>query len=181
VVFDEAYNEFVRATDYASGQTWMVDYPSVVVMRTFSKVYGLAGLRMGVLLAQPEIIELYHRVRNPFNTNDLAQVAAMAALDDHDYLKASRKLVWDGLDQIYRGLRDLGLSYLESQGNFVLLDTGRDAQKIYELLLQKGLILRPVANYGLPRHLRWTVGLTDENEQILKALKEVLPQVPKGE
>lgn len=178
VVFDEAYNEFVRAEDYSSGQEWMSAYPSVVVMRTFSKVYGLAGLRLGVMLAQPEVIDLYHRVRNPFNTNELAQVAAIAALEDHEYLQASQKIVWEGLDQIYQGLMELKLNYLESQGNFVLFDTNRDAQQIYDHLLRQGLILRPVGNYGLPRHLRWTVGLKEENEAILTALKEVLPKFP---
>lgn len=177
IVFDEAYNEFVRAKDYASGQEWMAEYPSIAVMRTFSKVYGLAGLRLGILMASPEVIDLYHRVRNPFNTNDLVQVAAMAALDDIDYLKASQKLVWSGLEQIYEGLRDLNLSYLESQANFVLFDTRRDAQQVYQLLLQKGLILRPVGNYGLPQHLRWTVGLKQENEAVLEALREILPKV----
>lgn len=178
IVFDEAYNEFVRAKDYASGQRWLEDYQSVVVMRTFSKVYGLAGLRMGVMLAHPEVIDFYHRVRNPFNTNELAQVAAMAAIDDIDYLKSSQQLVWRGLDQIYYGLKRLGLEYLESQANFVLFDTRRDAQVVYELLLRQGLILRPVGNYGLPRHLRWTVGLHEENDLILKALKEILIKVP---
>jgi histidinol-phosphate aminotransferase len=157
----------------------MQRYPSVAVMRTFSKVYGLAGLRLGVLLAPPEIIDLYHRVRNPFNTNELAQVAASAALDDEDYLKASQKAVWDGLDQIYKGLRDLNLNFLESQANFVLFDTQRNAKEVYERLLRQGLILRPVGNYGLPRHLRWTVGRHEENELLLKALREILPTMPK--
>lgn len=178
IVFDEAYNEFVRATDYTSGQNWLAQYSSIVVMRTFSKVYGLAGLRLGVMLAQPEVIDFYHRVRNPFNTNELAQVAAMAALGDHEYLRASQKLVWTGLDQIYQGLHSLGLEYLESQGNFVLFDTRRDAQVVYELLLRQGFILRPVGNYGLSRHLRWTVGLPEENTLVLKALKEILYKVP---
>ncbi len=176
VVFDEAYNEFVRASDYASGQEWLKDYPSVVVTRTFSKVYGLAALRLGVMIAHPEVIDLYHRVRNPFNTNELAQVAAIAALGDKDYLQASQKVVWEGLDQIYKGLRELNLNYLESQANFVLFDTDRDAQQIYEQLLRLGLILRPVGNYGLPRHLRWTIGLKEENEAVLKALKDILPR-----
>lgn len=178
IVFDEAYNEFVRAADYASGQEWMKDYSSVVVMRTFSKVYGLAGLRLGAIIAQQEVIDLYHRVRNPFNTNELAQVAAIAALDDDSYLKKSQKVIWDGLDQIYQGLKELDLTYLPSQANFVLFDTKREAQQVYEQLLRKGLILRPVGNYGLPHHLRWTVGLEDENQAILEALKEVLVKVP---
>jgi len=177
IVFDEAYNEFVRAQDYASGQEWLNQYPSVVVMRTFSKVYGLAGLRLGVMMADPEVIDLYHKVRNPFNTNELAQVAATAAIEDTEYLRASQKVVWEGLDQIYKGLRELDLNFLESQANFVLFDTQREAIQVYDLLLRQGLILRPVANYGLPRHLRWTVGLKEENLIILKALKEILIKV----
>jgi histidinol-phosphate aminotransferase len=165
IVFDEAYNEFVRAEDYASGQEWLAEYPSVVV------------LRLGVMLAHPEVVDLYHRVRNPFNTNELAQVAALAALDDVEYLKASQKVVWEGLDQIYAGLKSMNLPFFASQANFVLFDTRRNAQQVYELLLRQGLILRPVGNYGLPHHLRWTVGLAEENDAVLTALKDVLGKV----
>jgi histidinol-phosphate aminotransferase len=108
----------------------------------------------------------------------LAQVAAVAALEDEAYIKASQKVSWDGLDQIYQGLDELVLNYLESQANFVLFDTEREAHQVYEQLLRKGLILRPVGNYGLPHHLRWTVGLADENQIILEALKEILAKIP---
>lgn len=181
VVFDEAYTEFVRASDYASGLEWMKENPSVVVLRTFSKVYGLAGLRLGAMIASREVIDLYHRVRNPFNTNELAQVAALAAIDDEEFLSQAQQVVWQGLEQVEKGLTNLKLPFLPSQGNFLLFDTLRPAQAVYEALLRKGFILRPVGNYGLPRHLRWTVGLPEENKTALEALAEVLQQIPSSQ
>lgn len=178
IVFDEAYNEYVRAKDYVSGQTFLSKYPNVAVVRTMSKVYGLAGLRMGILLAHPSVIDLYNRVRNPFNTNDLAQVAAEAALRDVEFINKSQKLVWEGLDYLHKELGQMGLLVIPSQGNFILFDTLRKASDVYEALLQRGVILRPVGNYGLPRHMRLTVGLPEENKIAIEALKEVIKFVP---
>jgi histidinol-phosphate aminotransferase len=178
IAFDEAYHEYVEAGDYSSALKYIRDYPSVLVMRTFSKVYGLAGLRLGVLIANPKIIDYYHRVRNPFNTNHLAQIAAVSALDDTDFILKSQNLVWDGKKQITSALAKMGLTWTSTQGNFLLFDTYRDAAKINELLLRKGVILRPVGNYGLPGHMRWTIGSVEENKFVIEALQEVLPQVP---
>jgi histidinol-phosphate aminotransferase len=174
IVFDEAYTEFVRATDYKPAVAFCEKYPTVVVMRTMSKVYGLAGLRLGVLIADPSVVDLYNRIRNPFNTNELAQVATVAALDDVDFIKASQKLVWEGLDYFYNSFNEMGLPFIPSQGNFVLVEMPKPAAEIYNALLRKGIILRPVGNYGLPNHLRITVGLPQENEAAIKALKECL-------
>lgn len=174
VVFDEAYNEYVRASDYSSAQNQVGKNHQIAVVRTLSKAYGLAGLRVGVLAADQEVIDLVNRVRNPFNINSLAQVAAVAALQDKDYLKRSQELTWQGLDYFYQELTSMGLPYIPSQGNFVLFDTRRNVVEVNESLLKKGIILRPVLNYGLKTHLRMSVGLMTENRKAIQALKEVL-------
>lgn len=174
VVFDEAYNEYVRAADYSSAQKFVGKNYQVAVIRTLSKAYGLAGLRVGVLAADPEVIDLVNRVRNPFNINSLAQVASVAALQDETYLRQSVELTWMGLDYFYRELEKMGLPYIPSQGNFVLFDTKRNVVEVNESLLKKGIILRPVMNYGLNTYLRMSVGLMTENQKAIQALKEVL-------
>lgn len=178
VVFDEAYNEYVRAKDYAPALKFMKDYSQVMIVRTLSKAYGLAGLRLGVLIAPQEVVALYNRIRNPFNVNDLAQVAAVAALDDDDFIKKSQNITWDGLDYFYDQLKKMGLDFVPSQGNFVLFDTRRDVVQVNEALLRRGVILRPVLNYGLKTHLRMSCGWPHENEKAIAVLKEVLAQIP---
>jgi histidinol-phosphate aminotransferase len=179
IVFDEAYNEFVRAKDYANADEFMRKYSNVIALRTFSKIYGLAGLRLGAMVAPPEVIEIFNRVRKPFNVNDLAQVAAIAALQDSEFIAASQQIVWKGLDYFYEKLQKMGLPFIESQGNFVMFDTLRDAAQVNEALLRKGIILRPIKNYGFPTQLRLSVGLEEENILAMKALEEVLAQIPK--
>lgn len=179
IAFDEAYHEYVEAGDYSSAVKYIKDYPSVVVMRTFSKVFGLAGLRLGVLLAHPQVIDYYHRVRNPFNTSNLAQIGAFAALDDTTFIARSLKLVSEGKKQIETGLKSLDLPFTPTQGNFLLFDTRRDASKVNEFLLRRGVILRPVGNYGLPRHLRWTIGSSEENQFVIDAIKDMVNQIPR--
>ena len=174
IVFDEAYNEYVRASDYQSVQKIVSQDNNVVVVRTLSKVYGLAGLRIGVLVAPPFVLDYFNRVRNPFNVNDLAQVAAIAALQDTDFLLKSVQVTWQGLDYFYQELTKLSIPFLPSEGNFVLLDTQKDATQVNESLLRKGLILRPVGNYGLKTYLRMTVGKPDENEFAIRCLQQVL-------
>lgn len=178
IVFDEAYNEFVRAKDYVSAQAYQKQYSNLIVLRTFSKIYGLAGFRVGAMIAPKEVIDLYNRVRKPFNVSDLAQVALVAALRDKDYVRASQQITWKGLDYFYEKLQNLGLPYIESQGNFVLFDTLRDAVQVNEALLRKGIIMRPVLNYGFKTHLRLSVGLEVENEAAMIALAEVLKEIP---
>ncbi len=176
IVFDEAYNEFVRAKDYKNADGYIRQYNNVIALRTFSKIYGLAGLRLGAMIGPREVLEIFNRVRKPFNVNDLAQVAAVAALQDQEFIAASQQTVWKGLDYFYEKLQKMGLPFIESQGNFVMFDTLRDAAQVNEGLLRKGIIMRPIKNYGFNTHLRLSVGLDEENVTAMKALEEVLAQ-----
>lgn len=178
IIFDEAYNEFVRAKDYVSAQKYIGKYNNLIVLRTFSKIYGLAGFRLGAMIAPEEVVEVFNRVRKPFNVNDLAQVAANAALQDKEFIERSQQICWKGLDYFYKKLEELSLPYIPSQGNFVMFDTLRDAAKVNEALLRRGIIMRPLLNYGFKTHLRLSVGLEHENEAATKALAEVLKEVP---
>ena len=179
LVFDEAYTEFVRDTKFVEALKLFSQYSNVIVIKTFSKVYGLAGLRLGAMAAPEFVLELYNRVRNPFNINSLAQVAGLSALDDQDYLKASQEMVWSGLDFWEHELNRLGLKYFPSQANFILVDLQRDAQKCFENLLRKGVILRPVGNYGFSQYIRISVGTADENKKAVAALETVLKEIPR--
>ncbi|MFN8847315.1 MAG: histidinol-phosphate transaminase [Bdellovibrionales bacterium] len=178
IVFDEAYNEFARAQDYRSAQSLFDSNGQVIILRTFSKAYGLAGFRVGAMLAPTETIEIFNRVRKPFNVNDLAQVALVAALQDESFMKKTQEITWKGLDYFYQELQKLELPYFKSEGNFVLFDTLRDAQAVDKALLKRGLILRPVLNYGFPQHLRMSVGLENENRAAIEAIKQVLVEIP---
>lgn len=180
IIFDEAYTEFVRAQDYESAQNLLHKYRSVIVLKTLSKVYGLAGLRVGVMLAPAATVDLVNRVRTPFNINELAQVAAVAAIDDYDFIKASCQVTWAGLDYFYAELKKMGLPYIESQGNFVMFDTLRDVKEVDVALLRRGVILRPLLNYGFKTQMRLSVGLELENQFAIKALGEVLNEIPVG-
>lgn len=177
VIFDEAYTEFVRAKDYRPALDDLRRYRNVVVTRTLSKVYGLAGLRVGILAAPAETVDLVNRVRKPFNVNELAQVAAVAALQDHDFIRRTVEITWQGLDYFYKELQKLGVPFVESQGNFVLFDTQRDVNRVFDALLRRGVILRPVMNYGFKTHLRMSVGQPEENEAAIRALREVFQEI----
>jgi histidinol-phosphate aminotransferase len=174
VVLDEAYHEYVDKTDYASGLTILEKFPNLIVSRTFSKAYGLAGLRIGYCVSNHEIADLLNRLREPFNANSLALAAAEAVLDDANYLAEGLAVNRDGMAQLETGLRELGLSFVESAGNFVLVDFGRDAMPLYQAFLHEGIILRPVGVYELPTFLRVSIGLSAQNERFLKACKKVL-------
>ena len=153
-------------------------YKNVVVLKTLSKIYGLAGFRVGVMLAPIETVDLVNRVRTPFNVNELAQVAALAAIEDFDFVKKTCEVTWKGLDYFYQQLKDLGLPFVESQGNFVMFDTLRNAKEVDNALLRRGIIMRPIQNYGLMTQMRLSVGLPEENEKAIKALREVLKEIP---
>lgn len=174
IVLDEAYNEFVRAKDYPHLLDKFKEYKNLVILRTMSKVYGLAGLRVGALIGTIEVVDYCNRVRNPFNVNSLALSGLLAALEDTEFLERSIQNNSEGLDYFYDQFQKMGLRYWESQGNFVLFETPRDAKLIYEELLKKGVILRPLAPYGLNTHLRMSVGLPEENLKAIQALSEVL-------
>jgi histidinol-phosphate aminotransferase len=169
VVVDEAYFEYVDKPSYPDTSTWLERFPNLIVTRTFSKAYGLAGLRVGYALSHPDVAALLNRVRQPFNVNSVAQAAAAAALDDVEYLQQSIRRNREGMEQLVTGFRKLDLATIESAGNFVAVHTGRGLER-YEALLQQGVIVRPVANYGMPDHLRVSVGRADENARLLEAL-----------
>ncbi len=174
IVIDEAYNEYVEEPDYPDAVEWVNRFPNLVVTRTFSKIYGLAGLRVGYSVSHQDIAALLNRVRQPFNVNSLAQVAAIAALDDPDHVASSRTVNANGLRLLAQGMEDLGFTVIPSVGNFLLVDMGRDAAPYYEALLRAGVIVRPVANYGLPHHLRITVGTNDQNKRLMAALTSIV-------
>ncbi|MEJ2454730.1 MAG: histidinol-phosphate transaminase [Candidatus Thiodiazotropha sp.] len=174
VVVDEAYTEYVEEGDYPDASQWLERFPNLIVTRTFSKAYGLASLRLGYALSHPDIADLLNRVRQPFNANSLAQVAALAALKDEAFIKDSLAVNRAGMAQLVEGVKRLGLNFIPSVGNFLTVDFAREAAPIDRALLQRGCITRPLANYGMPNHLRITIGLEAENERLLKALREVL-------
>ncbi|MGD2111891.1 MAG: histidinol-phosphate transaminase [Gammaproteobacteria bacterium] len=174
VVVDEAYFEYVDAPGYPDTSRWLDRYPNLIVTRTFSKAYGLAGLRVGYALSHPVVADLLNRVRQPFNVNMIAQAAALAALDDPEHLQDCVRRNLDGMQQLVAGIRRLGLDFIESVGNFVAVDVGRPGPEVYRALLQEGVIVRPVANYAMPNHLRVTVGSSTENARFLGALAQVL-------
>lgn len=169
VVIDEAYNEYLPPALRVDSAGWVRRYPNVLISRTFSKAYGLAGLRVGYGVSQPELTDLLNRVRHPFNVNTAAQAAAVAALNDAAFLEESYQLNRSGMQQLIDAFRAQGLEYVPSFGNFVLVKVG-DAARVYQALLKRGVIVRPVANYGLPEWLRVTVGLPEENARFVAAL-----------
>jgi histidinol-phosphate aminotransferase len=173
-VIDEAYFEYVVQTDYPDTTRWLAHCPNLIVTRTFSKAYGLAGLRAGYAVSSPQVAQLLNRVRQPFNVNSIAQAAALAALDDAAHLEKSLRLNREGMQQLVSGFRRLDLPFIDSAGNFVVVNTGGTAAEIHEQLLKKGVIVRPIANYGMPNHLRVTVGLPEENARFLEVLEQVL-------
>ena len=173
VVLDEAYGEYLPAAQQSPSLGWITQHPNVVVTRTLSKAYGLAGLRIGFAVADPRVADLMNRVRQPFNVNHLAMVAAVAALDDEAFIAKSRETNAAGLRQLAEGFRALGLECIPSLGNFISVRVG-DAARVYAALLAKGVIVRPIAGYGLPEHLRVTVGLPEQNARFLAALAGVL-------
>lgn len=174
VVLDEAYGEYVEASDFPDGMDYLSQNPNVIVSRTFSKAYGLAGLRVGYAFAHPDITNVLNRVRQPFNVNALALRAAVAALHDQDFVARSRVLNAAGMQQITEGVQALGLSVIPSRGNFLCVHLQRAGLPVYEALLRQGVIVRPVTNYGMPEYLRVTIGAPAENDRFLAALKAVL-------
>jgi histidinol-phosphate aminotransferase len=169
VVLDEAYNEYLTPEFRADSLKWLKRHPNLVITRTFSKAYGLAGLRVGYALAHPAVADVMNRVRQPFNVNSIALSAAAAALDDMEFVARSYADNLQGMKQIEEGARGLKLEFIPSHGNFVTIRVGKAAE-IYKRLLRRSVIVRPIAGYGLPEHLRVTVGTAEENQKFLSAL-----------
>ncbi len=177
VVLDEAYFEYVAAADYPNGLDIIDRYENLVVTRTFSKAYGLAGLRLGYAVSNPEIADMMNRVRQPFNVNSISMTAAMVALDDEEHVRESVALNTEGMNSLIAACEEMGLGYIPSVANFLTIDFGRPAMSVYEALLKRGIIVRPIGIYGLPNHLRVTIGLPEENAVFIAGLREVLADV----
>jgi len=170
VVLDEAYNEYIPLAVRCDTTAWLAEFPNLVITRTFSKIYGLAGLRIGYALASAEIADLMNRVRQPFNCNNLALAAATAALDDHEFVARSYALNRAGMEQILSGLKRFGFAHIPSRGNFLAFKAG-DAAMVNQKLLKQGVIVRPIAGYGMPEWLRVTIGTEADNLRFVEALE----------
>ncbi|HOQ08823.1 MAG TPA: histidinol-phosphate transaminase [Syntrophomonadaceae bacterium] len=174
VVFDEAYSEYAESPDYVSGLEYLRAGKNVMVCRTFSKIYGLAGLRIGYAFTTPEIAGAIERVTDPFNVNSVAQIAALAALDDFEHLWTSQELNQKGKHYLYEQLNNLGLYYVPTQANFIFIDTRQDCRKVFQGLLQQGVIVRPGDVFGYPTFIRVTIGTAAENARFINSLRTVL-------
>ncbi|WP_417440740.1 histidinol-phosphate transaminase [Idiomarina sp.] len=173
VVLDEAYYEYVPEDERAPSVEWIKEYPNLVVSRTFSKAYGLAGLRAGYVVSDESVADVLNRIRQPFNMNSLSLKAAEVVLDDHAYLQKAVELNAQGMKQLTDFCEDSGLNYIPSYGNFLTIEVGSDAEKLYDQLLHEGVIVRPVGGYELPNHLRVSIGLPEENQAFTKAMKKL--------
>ena len=175
VCMDEAYAEYVTSEGYPDTLKYVKEGRAIIGLRTFSKIYGLAGLRVGYGFAPAEIIEYLERIRQPFNVNSLALTAALQAIDDDGHVKESREVNAEGLKYLYAELDTLGIEYVPTEANFFLIKVG-DGKDVFERLLKAGVIVRPMAGYGLPEYIRVTVGLKKENERFIEALSAILAQ-----
>jgi histidinol-phosphate aminotransferase len=177
VVLDEAYNEYLSLENQFESTQWVRKFPNLIVSRTFSKAYGLAGLRVGFAIAQPHVTDLMNRIRQPFNVNSIAQAAAIAALNDKEFLEKGAKNNAAGYKQLTAAFDEMGLEYVPSHGNFVLVRVGDDdgaGARVNVALLKQGVIVRPVGAYGLPQWLRISIGLPEENAKFIEALTKAL-------
>jgi histidinol-phosphate aminotransferase len=173
IVIDEAYFEYVDIDGYPNALDWLDTYPNLIVTRTFSKIYGLAGLRLGYAVSSTEVCELLNRVRQPFNGNALALAAARAALDDDDFVEQSRLVNQQGLERMRLGFDERGLYYIPSAGNFLTVRFGERSGAVYQGLLERGVITRPIANYGMPQFLRISVGTGEQIDRLFEALDQL--------
>jgi len=174
LVMDEAYDTFIDVDDFPKTLKYLRANRNVIVLRTFSKAYGLAGLRIGYAIAPAGIASYMERVRQPFNINLLAQDAALAALDDTSFLRKTKKAVLEGKQYLYETLSSMGIAYVPSVTNFILINAGRDGQTLFKDMLKYGVIIRDMKQYGLKNFIRVTIGTRKENERFIKVLKKVL-------
>jgi histidinol-phosphate aminotransferase len=168
VISDEAYYEYVDDPDYPDTISWIKKDKNIVILRTFSKIYGLAGLRIGYAVARERIISLLNRARPPFNVNSLAQVAARASLKDEEHLNKSRRLIREEKQFLYKHFTKIGVSFLPTQANFILIESGERTKEIVLALLKKGIIVRSMEAYNLPHHIRLTIGTREQNEAFIR-------------
>jgi histidinol-phosphate aminotransferase len=173
VVLDEAYGEFVEDPCYPNGLDYIKDGRQIIVVRTFSKVYGLAGLRIGYAFGREDLLDCLYQVRDPFPVHRLAQVAAVAALNDTGHAVRSIQLVYEGRRYLYKELDKLGLPYVPSQANFIFIDFERDSDEVFQSLLKEGVIIRPGKTWGYPTSARVTIGRMEDNQKFIKALKKI--------
>jgi histidinol-phosphate aminotransferase len=174
VVIDEAYFEYVKAADYPNTISLLKQFPNLMILRTFSKAYGLAALRIGYGIANSNIIQALEPAREPFNTNKLAQIAALAALDDQDFVRESVRKNKEGLNQFYQFCHEYGLKYYPSEGNFILIDFQMEGNKVFQYLLERGYIVRSGNALGFPTSVRITIGTKEQNEELIQILKEMM-------
>lgn len=177
IVVDEAYSEYVENPAYCSGQVFLGNRPQSIILRTFSKLYGLAALRLGYGISSPAIISALGRIREPFNVNSLAQHAGMAALDDEEHIANSLRLNRSGKDYLYQALAGLGLNYTPTEANFIFVDTGQDARQVFQGMLKKGVIIRSCDVFGCPTAIRVTIGTAEQNMRFIAALQSVLQEI----
>lgn len=176
VLLDEAYFEYVDKSDYPNGIDYLSEYPNLVVTRTFSKAYGLASLRVGYGVSSEQLADLMNRVRPPFNVDSFALAAAVASIKDESYVRQSKELNDQGMTQLMAGFEQLNVNWIPSVGNFICFEVPNRAMEIFNGLLAKGVIIRPVANYGMPDHLRVSIGTQQENQRFLLELKGLLAE-----
>ena len=179
-IFDEAYYEYVEDTNYPQSIDLLDGNSNIIILRTFSKIYGLAGLRVGYGVGSPEIIELLNKARPPFNVNSLAQVAALASLEDKDQVNRSKILVREGKEFLYSNLRRLKIFFIPTQANFILIKVGKKAKDVAAKLLKKGIIVRGMGAYNLPHYIRVTIGTKPQNEEFIRNLQTVLSSRQEG-
>lgn len=173
VVIDEAYADFADDPDFPSAMDlWREGYSNILIFKTFSKIHGIAGLRLGYAVAAPDIIAAMAKVKDPFNVNLIALAAGIAALGSKKHILLSKELVWEGRRYFYRELEAMGLSYLPTQANFILIHCKRDSQEIYRFLLENGIIVRPTHSFGLPEYIRVTFGTAEQNARFFRAFRE---------
>jgi histidinol-phosphate aminotransferase len=175
ILLDEAYDEYLSAENKSEAVSWLCEFNNLIISRSLSKAYGLAGLRIGFGMMHADVADMLNRVRQPFNVNSIAQAAAIASLQDDDFVARSYAANQAGMAQMTQGLQQLGLEYIQSFGNFVSFKVANTA-KVNQQLLQKGVIVRPIANYEMPEYLRVSIGLFSENARFLTVLKEILSQ-----
>ncbi|OGT64023.1 MAG: histidinol-phosphate transaminase [Gammaproteobacteria bacterium RIFCSPHIGHO2_12_FULL_45_9] len=173
VVVDEAYSDYIDLIDYPNAMTYLNHYPNLVVVRTFSKIYGLAALRLGYAMSSPDIADILNRARLPFNVNTVAVKAGMAAIKDRAHVNQSVKMNDEGMQQLKAGLEKLNLPYIPSIGNFISIDVN-DGQTVYQQLLKEGVIVRPLNAYDMPRHIRVSIGTKEQIQRFLMSLQRIL-------